>query len=210
MTIRVMLVDDHAIVREGYKRLLELQSDIVVVAEAGDGGEALNQWRALRPAVVVIDLGLPGMGGLELIARLRQRDEACRMLAFSMHRDAVWVAQALRAGALGYVTKSSAPSQLVGAVREVNQGRRVLSPDVSGEVASALLDPQDSAAHGLSPREFEVMRLLVGGRTPQEIAQSLSLSVKTVHNVHYQIKSKLGTASDFELARMAWERGWIA
>lgn len=207
--IRVMLVDDHAIVREGYKRLLELQSDIVVVAEAGDGGEALVQWRALRPEVAVIDLGLPGMGGIELIARLRQRDADCRMLAFSMHRDAVWVAQALRAGALGYVTKSSAPSQLVGAVREVHRGRRVLSSDVSSEVAHALLDPQDNAVHGLSPREFEVLRLLVGGRTPQEIAQSLSLSVKTVHNVHYQIKSKLGTTTDFELARLAWQKGWI-
>jgi DNA-binding NarL/FixJ family response regulator len=208
--IRVMLVDDHAVVREGYRRLLELQGDMQVVAEAGDGVQALQAWRAQPVDVVVVDLALPGLGGLELIQRLRQRDAACRVLAFSMHRDPVWAAQALRAGALGYVTKSSPPQELIQGVRQVSQGRRLISADIAGEVAALLLQPQPPAAHGLSPREFEVMRALVAGRSPQEIAQSLALSVKTVHNLHYQVKAKLGTSSDFELARLAWQNGWTA
>lgn len=208
--IRVMLVDDHAVVREGYRRLLELQGDMQVVAEAGDGVQALQAWRAQPVDVAVVDLALPGLGGLELIQRLRQREAACRVLAFSMHRDPVWAAQALRAGALGYVTKSSPPQELVQGVRQVSQGRRLISADIAGEVAALLLQAEPPAAHGLSPREFEVMRALVAGRSPQEIAQSLALSVKTVHNLHYQVKAKLGTSSDFELARLAWQNGWTS
>lgn len=212
--IRVMLVDDHAVVREGYRRLLELQGDLQVVAEAADGEQALLRWREAQDRepvdVMVVDLALPGLGGLELIARLRQRDARCRLLAFSMHRDPAWAAQALKAGALGYVTKSSPPEQLVQAVRAVHEGRRVISPDIAGDVAAAQVEAStDAAPHGLSPREFEVLRALVAGRSPADIAEALHLSVKTVHNVHYQVKSKLGVGSDFELARLAWQRGWL-
>lgn len=209
--IRVMLVDDHAVVREGYRRLLECQGDLQVVAEAGDGQQALRAWREQQPEVTVVDLALPGLGGLELIGRLRQRDPRARLLAFSMHRDPVWATQALRAGALGYVTKSSAPEALVDAVRSVHQGRRVISPDIAGEVAAALLEPPAQAGRpaDLSPREFEVLRALVGGRSPAEVAADLHLSVKTIHNLHYQTKAKLGARSDFELARMAWQNGWM-
>jgi DNA-binding NarL/FixJ family response regulator len=207
--IRVMLVDDHAVVREGYRRLLECQGDLQVIAEASDGHEALHTWREHHPDVTVIDLGLPGLGGLELITRLRQRDASCRLLAFSMHRDPVWATQALRAGALGYVTKSSPPEQLIQAVRTVHAGRRIVSPDIAGEVTAALLDPAPGLAHGLSPREFEVLRALVNGRAVKDIAEHLHLSPKTVHNLHYQIKTKLGASSDFELARLAWQNGWM-
>ena len=207
--IRVMLVDDHAVVREGYRRLLECQGDLRVVAEASDGEQALLTWRDHQPDVTVIDLALPGLGGLELITRLRQRDAHCRLLAFSMHRDPVWATQALRAGALGYVTKSSPPEQLIQAVRTVQAGRRIVSPDIAGEVTAALLDPAPGLAHGLSPREFEVLRALVNGRAIKDIAEALHLSPKTVHNLHYQIKTKLGTHSDFELARLAWQNGWM-
>ena len=205
--IDVLLVDDHAVVREGYRRLLELQSDMRVVGEAGDGEDAQRLWRTLRPAVLVVDLALPGLGGIELITRLRQRDPDSRCLAFSMYRDEVWVLQALRAGALGYVTKSSPPGELVRAVREVHAGRRVLSADLE-TVSEA--DTGETGPHGLSPREFEVLRALVGGRSVREIADQLCLSVKTVHNIHYQIKAKLQTTSDFDLARLAWRRGWLA
>ncbi|NDY89852.1 response regulator [Ideonella livida] len=210
--IRVMLVDDHAVVREGYRRLLECQGDLQVVAEAGDGQQALQDWRHTQPDVTVVDLALPGLGGLELITRLRQREPRCRLLAFSMHRDPVWATQALRAGALGYVTKSSPPETLVQAVRTVHDGRRVISPDIATEVATALLDAQGAetgAPAGLSPREFEVLRALVAGREVADIAEALHLSPKTVHNLHYQIKAKLGTRSDFELARLAWQNGWM-
>ncbi len=206
--IDVLLVDDHAVVREGYRRLLELQSDMRVVGEAGDGEDAQRLWRTLRPAVLVVDLALPGLGGIELITRLRQRDPDSRCLAFSMYRDEVWVLQALRAGALGYVTKSSPPGELVRAVREVHAGRRVLSADLDPVHDDDRAD--ETGPHGLSPREFEVLRGLVGGRSVREIAEQLCLSVKTVHNIHYQIKAKLQTTSDFDLARLAWRRGWLA
>lgn len=208
--IRVLLVDDHAVVRSGYRRLLELQGDLQVVGEAADAPQAQQALRETPADVAVVDLGLPGLGGLELIARLRQRDERCRCLAFSMHRDAAWAAQALRAGAWGYVTKSSPAELLVEGVRAVAAGRRLVSPDVAGEVAALLLEPEALSAHHLSPREFEVLRALVGGRTPQQIADAMSLSVKTVHNLHYQIKAKLGTGTDFELARLALRNGWAA
>lgn len=207
--IRVMLVDDHAVVRAGYRRLLELHDDMRVLAEASDGAQALERLKDDDIDVAVIDLGLPGLGGLELIARLRQRPLHTRVLAFSMHRDPASATQALRAGALGYVTKSSPPELLVQGVRQVSCGQRLLSPDVAGEVAALLLTPDELSAHHLTPREFEVLRALVDGRSVQQIAESLSLSVKTVHNLHYQIKAKLGTGSDFELARLAWQKGWI-
>lgn len=206
--IEVMLVDDHAVVREGYRRMLQTEDDLRVVAEAADATEALNLWRQRKPQVMVIDLALPGMGGLELITRLRQRDPQCRCLAFSMHRDPLWATQALKAGALGYVTKSSDPALLVHAVREVAAQRRIISPDLAGEVASRLLDEAGGAAQGLTPRELEVLRLLLAGTSAQQIAETLHLSVKTVHNLHYQVKAKFGTSSDFELARMAWREGW--
>lgn len=207
--IEVMLVDDHAVVREGYRRMLQTEDDLRVVAEAGDATEALNLWRQLRPQVMVIDLALPGMGGLELITRLRQRDPQCRCLAFSMHRDPLWATQALKAGALGYVTKSSDPALLVHAVREVAAQRRIISPDLAGEVAARLLDEAGSATQGLTPRELEVLRMLLAGASAQQIAEALHLSVKTVHNLHYQVKTKFGTSSDFALARIAWREGWV-
>lgn len=200
--IEVLLVDDHAVVREGYRRLLELQDDIRVVAEAATAEDALLLWKQWQPAVIVVDLSLPGIGGIELIQRLRAREPRIRCLVFSMHGDDVWAAQALKAGALGYVTKRSAPAVLVAAVRDVHRGRRVLSPDLAGHA------DRDDPAHELTPREFEVLRQLLAGHPVALIARTLHLSVKTVHNLHYQIKAKLGTASDFELARIAWRRGW--
>ncbi len=211
--IQVMLVDDHAVVRAGYRRLLELDQQVQVVAEAEDGASALRRWREGGIDVGVVDLALDapadgaGMGGLELIARIVQRDAHARLLAFSMHRDPVWATQALKAGALGFVTKSSPPDTLVAAVRTVAQGRRIVSQDVAGAVADHLLQGEDEAP--LSPREFDVLRALVAGQRPQDIAQALHLSVKTVHNLHYQVKSKLGVATDFELARLAIRRGWV-
>jgi DNA-binding NarL/FixJ family response regulator len=204
--IDVLLVDDHAVVREGYRRLLDLQPDLRVVAEAGSAEDALLLWKQHQPSLTVVDLSLPGIGGIELIQRLKAREPRVRCLVFSMYRDEVWVAQALKAGALGYVTKSSAPALLVEALRAVHRGQRFLSPDLAG----GLETPADAdAAHDLTPREFEVLRQLLAGHPVARIAETLHLSVKTVHNLHYQIKAKLGTGSDFELARIAWRRGWV-
>ncbi len=201
--IRLLLVDDHAVVREGYRRLLERRVDLHIVAEAGSASEALDAFREHRPDVVVLDLALPDMGGVELIGRLKARDANARILAFSMHREPLFAAQALKAGALGYVTKSSEPTVLVQAVYKVADGTRTISPDIAPELAMALLDEAPDPLRELSPREFEVLRLLLDGHSHDAIGQRLSISPKTVQNCHYQIKSKVGAKNDMELARIA-------
>lgn len=205
--IRLLLVDDHAIVREGYRRLLERRHDLEIAGEAGSAEEALALFRQLEPDVAVLDLGLPDMGGVELIGRLLQRDGDARILVFSMHRDPLFATQALRAGALGYVTKSSSPEVLVNAVYQVAALRRIISPDIAPELAMALLDEPTDPLRELSPREFEILRLLVGGRSADEIGITLHISPKTVQNCHYRIKDKLGVRSDIELTRLAIRLG---
>lgn len=206
--IRLLLVDDHAVVRQGYRRLLEQQGNLVVAGEAATGTEGLRLWRELQPDLAVLDLALPDIGGLELLARIRQRDPQARLLAFSMHRDVLWAVQAVRAGALGYVTKSSPPDVLQQAVREVAGGRRFFSPDIAAELRAALREAEPpAAADCLSPRELEVLRLLLAGTPVAEIAAALCLSPKTVHNTHYQIKARLGAGNDFELVRIARRLG---
>lgn len=201
--LRLLLVDDHAVVREGYRRLLERRPDLCIVGEAANAADAYTLFRDESPDVVILDLNLPDMGGIELIGRFLRRDPAARILAFTMHRDPLFATQALRAGALGYVTKSSPPDTLVQAVYQVAERRRVLSPDIAPEMALALLDTPDGPCHELSPREFEVLRLLVAGKSAEEIGQALHISTKTAQNCHYQIKAKLGVKTDIELMRMA-------
>ena len=207
--IRLLLVDDHAVVREGYRRLLERRGDIAIVAEAGTAAEALQAWRDRPPDLAVVDLSLPDMGGVELIRRLRQRDPQARVLVFSMHRDPLYARQALKAGALGYVTKSSAPDVLVQAVYKVASGERTLSPDIGPELALQLIDGTPDPLQDLTLREFEVLRLLLAGRGSDDIAQALHISPKTAQNTHYLIKAKLGARSDIELACLAMKWGLL-
>lgn len=201
--IRLLLVDDHAVVREGYRRLLERRPDLRIEAEASNAAEAYRLFRETSPDVVILDLALPDMGGVELIRRLVQRDAQARVLAFSMHQDPLFASQALRAGALGYVTKSCAPEVLIKAVYQVAARQRVLSPDIAPELALALLDDPENPVSELTPREFEILRLLLEGRTAEEIGTVLHISPKTAQNCHYQIKAKLGVKSDIELVRLA-------
>ena len=201
--IRLLLVDDHAVVREGYRRLLERRPDLRIDGEAATAAEAVQMFRDLAPDVAIVDLALPDMGGIELISRLIQRDASARILAFSMHRDPLFAGQALRAGALGYVTKSSPPEVLIQAVYRVAARSRVLSPDIAPEMALQLLDGDDNPLRDLSPREFEILRLLLEGRTAEEIGAALHISPKTAQNCHYQIKTKLGVKSDIELVKLA-------
>lgn len=208
--IRLLLIDDHAVVRQGYRRLLEQQGTMTVVGEAGTGAEAMRCWRELEPDLSVVDLALPDLGGLELISRIRQRAPDARLLAFSMHRDSLWATQAIRAGAIGYVTKSSPPETLLRGVREAAQGRQFVSPDIAAEVWALLCDRDEGGEGGLTPRESEILRLLLNGVGVAEIARALSLSPKTVHNTHYQIKTKLGAGNDFELVRIARRLGFEA
>lgn len=204
---RLLLVDDHAVVREGYRRLLESRPDLTIIGEAATAREAFEQYRLLSPDVLVLDLGLPDMGGVELIRRLVQRDADVRILVFTMHREPIFATQALRAGALGYITKSSPPDVLVAAVYQVAARRQVISPDIAPELALALLNQSSEPLAELSPREFEILRLLLDGCSSEEIGIRLSITAKTVQNCHYQIKAKLGVRSDIELTRVALKLG---
>lgn len=202
-TLRVLLVDDHAVVRAGFRRLLEQRGRIQIVAEAGDGEEAYARFLALAPDVVVLDLSMSGTSGLEFIRRALARDAGARVLVFSMHEDPALAERALLLGARGYVTKSSAPEVLAEAVAEVAAGRIYLSADIARALALLKLAGDDHPMHRLSAREFEIFRLLVKGRTSGEIARILKLSAKTVANYHSLIKHKLGVDSDVELVHVA-------
>jgi DNA-binding NarL/FixJ family response regulator len=201
--IRLLLVDDHSVVREGYRRLLERRSDLKIEAEAGTAAEALQRFKEVKPDVTILDLSLPDMGGIELTRRLIQRYPEARLLAFSMHRDPLFATQALRAGVLGYVTKSNNPDVLIEAVYKVARGERFLSPDIAPDMALNLLDGDSNPVTELSPREFEILRLLLDGQGVEDISTILHISPKTVQNCHYQIKAKLGVKTDIELARLA-------
>ena len=198
-----MLVDDHAVVREGYRRLIEKQTDMAVIAEAPDGGAAYTLYKLHRPDVVVLDLTMPGRGGIEVIRHLRQWDERSRILVFTMHENVAYALQAFSAGANGYVTKSSPPALLIEAIRGVAEGRRALSPDVSQALAIARLDENRSLLDRLTAREFDIFRMLSEAKSVGEIAKTLNLSAKTVSNYHYLIKSKLDVTTDVELVHLA-------
>ncbi len=205
----IMLVDDHAVVREGYRSMLQKQPGLRVVAEASDGAEAYRLFKEVRPDLVIMDLTMPGVGGIEGIRRIRQWDRSARILVFTMHENAGFAVQAIRAGARGYVTKSSPPDTLVRAVMDVLAGHIAISPDIDHELALSRLSGERAAADTLTAREFEVMQMLLAERTTEEIASALHLSPKTVANLHSLIKDKLGVASDIELVRLALRQGLL-
>ncbi len=207
--IRILLVDDHAVVRAGYRMLLHNAAGIDIVAEADSGETACRAFAAVAPDVVVMDLSLPGMGGLEAIRRIRIRDPGARILVFSMHEDPVFVEQALAAGARGYITKSSAPQVLVEAVQQIAAGGVHLDPDIAQRLAFQRNRGQGTPLAELSTREFEIFCLLAEGLSANEIARRLSLSYKTVANYSTQIKSKLEVGTVAELARLAIRHGIV-
>jgi len=198
--LRVVLADDHAVVRTGYRRLLELEDDMDVVADFADS-DAACAWFASHDAdVLVLDLSMPGRGGLETLARVKARRPGLRVLVFSMHDSPAMVDQALRAGADGYLTKSSEPDALIDAVRRAARGEQPLSPDVASARAAGV---QEAAHLSLTPREFAIFRLLAAGRTVEEIAARLFLSTKTVANYQTAIRQKTGLASVLDMYRHA-------
>lgn len=199
MTIRVLLVDDHPVVRMGYARLLEQAGDLAVVGEADDAETAYASVPGLKPDVVVTDLSLPGMGGLELIRRLCARDPALRVLVFSMHESALLVRRALENGARGFLPKSAAPNRLVDAIRDVFRGR-------AGTPAAAL---DAHPVETLTAREMEIFRQLAMGRSPAECASLLHLSLKTVGNYQSSLKDKLGVSTTAGLVHLALRHGLI-
>lgn len=206
----VLLVDDHAVVREGYRRLLEGTPDIVVLAEASNGDEAYRAFCDLAPDVVVMDITLPGIGGIEVARRIIAREPTARVLMFSMHEDVVFSSRALQVGARGYVTKSSASDVLTEAVRVVADGRLYISREMAQELAVRMVPGSHHPLHALSAREFEVFRLLVAGHPIAEIARLLSLSCKTVANHQSNIRAKLDTSTGAQLVRMAMTHGVLS
>jgi len=206
--IRVLLVDDHAVVREGYRRLLEKYTGIEVVGEAGDAASAYRHYKEAHPDVVVMDISMPGRGGIDAILHLRKWDASARVLVFSMHAETAFALQAFRAGAKGYVTKSSPPDFMVRAVFEVADGKTAICPEIAEVLALGRLT-DGGVMEALSPREFEVLRMVLAARSADEIATALNLSRKTVLNYHYAIKTKLGVASDIELVYLGLRHGLI-
>lgn len=207
--VRVLLVDDHAVVREGYRRLLERSAELQVVGECSTADAAVQQFAALCPDVVVMDIALPGASGIEALRRILQRDTSARVLVFSMYDDAIYVRRALQAGARGYVTKASAPQVLVEAVQAVSEGRRYLDQPVAQDLALSGGNEVVGNVESLSAREFEVLRLLVDGRSLREIADALHLTPKTVANHQSAIKQKLGATTSVQLLRLGaqWLQG---
>jgi DNA-binding NarL/FixJ family response regulator len=213
VVLRIVLADDHAIVREGLKALISGQSDMRVVAEVGDGQAAIEAAKALKPDVLVMDLSMPVLGGADATARVHAECPSVKVLALTVHEEKEYLLQLLRAGASGYVLKRAAPSELIRAVRAVASGAVYLDPLIAGTVVERYLDadrsvPQPKSA-ALSGREYEVLIRIAKGYSNKEIAAALALSVKTVETYKVRVAEKLGLRSRVEIVRYAISQGWL-
>lgn len=207
--IRVLLVDDHTVVRTGFRLLLETVGDVRVIAEADSGETACVRFDEDKPDVVVLDLSMPGMGGLEAIRRLRARDKDVKTLALSAHDDAIHARRALKQGALGFLSKRTAPETLIEAVRMVAAGQRYIDPKLAQELALAETLGTTTLVDALSEREFEVFLRLANGAAVPKIAAELNLSTSTVGTHLYNIKQKLHAGNQAELTLIALRAGLI-
>lgn len=201
--ITVLLVDDHPVVRDGYRRLLENTPDIRVAAEASDGESACVHYAKYTPDVVILDLNMPGIGGLETIHRIKTRDALARILVFSMHDSEIMVIRSLKAGATGYLTKNNDAGQMAEAVRQVAQGKIFLDPAHFNIVSQQLLGAAKEPLRVLSRREFQLFKMLAEGHSATDIATILAVSPKTVEAHHTNIMKKLGLHSPIQLIRLA-------
>jgi two-component system invasion response regulator UvrY len=207
--INVMLVDDHAVVRMGFKMLLESDPDIKVVAEADSGEQAIQRFVEYKPDVVVMDITMPGMGGLESIERILAKDSSAKILVLSAHEDSVHPKRVLNAGAMGYLTKRSAAEEMIKAIRIVATGKKYLEASVAQQMAIQQLSGDQNPVDVLSPREFEVFMALAKGKTTNEIAENLFLSPRTVGTHLYNIKQKLNANNSAEIALIAMRSGLL-
>lgn len=207
--VRVMLVDDHAVVRMGFRLLLEGATDLKVAAEASSGEEAVRSFPEVKPDVVVMDISMPGIGGLEAIDRILAREPQARILVLSAHEDIMHARRVLKAGAVGYLTKRSAAEALIDAVRQVAQGKTYLEPSIAQQLALQQLSGDKSPVDMLSEKEFKVFLALARGKSVAEIAEVMSLSPRTVGTHLYNIKQKLGASNSAELAIMAIRAGLV-
>jgi len=201
--IRVLIADDHDIVREGVKQIVSETNDIVVGAEAHTGAETLDQARNQRWDVIILDLNLPDRPGLDVLAQLRAAAPEVPVLILSMHGEASYAARALKAGAAGYVSKSTAREHLVIAIRKLANGERFLTPELAESLAFGMMHSAERSHHGLSDREFQVLCLIAAGRPPRDIAAELNVSVKTIATHRARLLQKMGLRNNAELVRYA-------
>lgn len=203
--VKVLLADDHGIVREGLRRIVEESGDMVVVAEASDGKETIKKVRDTSPDVAVIDISMPGMDGLEVISRLHYSNPDLPLLVLTMHEEGQYVVRAIEAGAMGYITKQSAPEQLVKAIRKVIAGNRYLTDEAAEALALKVAKGKShrTPLDSLSMRELQVLRRLALGHTNREIAGSYNISIKTVDTYRFRLLKKLNLRNNAELSRFA-------
>lgn len=206
--IRILLADDHAVVRQGFRLILGQQPDLEVIGEAANGADAVRLAHELNPNLVIMDIGMPGINGVEATRRIIENNPECRILILSMHKDAVYVRETLRAGAKGYLLKESIDNDLLRAVRSVAGGDGFLSPEVSGPVLQEYQQVEDPFDQ-LTAREREVLQMLAEGKVAKEIAAALDISVYTVDAHRGHIMKKLGLRSGTELVRFAMRKGLI-
>jgi len=207
--IRVVLTDDHAVVRMGFRLLLQGTHDIEVVGEAESGEEGVKRFVELKPDVLVMDLSMPGMGGLEAITRVLAKDDTARILILSAHEDTIHPKRVLKAGAVGYLSKRSAAEELIQAIRQVAGGKMYMEAAIAQQMAVEQISGDKSPVDVLSAREFEVFLALAKGQSVNDIAAVLHLSPRTVGTHLYNIKQKLGASNQAELAIMAVRAGLL-
>jgi len=208
--IRIVVADDHTIVREGLKQVLSAASDLAVVGEAQNGHEVLQRVRELEFDVLLLDMSMPGKSGIELIKQVRAEKPKLRVLVLSMHQEQQYAVRAIKAGASGYLTKESASAQLVSAIRKVAGGGAFITEAVAEQLALGAMPQADGPPHSaLSDREFQVFRLLVSGKAVSSIAGELNLSVKTVSTHKARIMQKMNMSNSTELIRYALQHRLI-
>jgi DNA-binding NarL/FixJ family response regulator len=203
-TIRVFIADDHAIVREGLKQILAEQRDIVVAGEAENGLDAIKLFRKSRCHVMLLDISMPDRNGIEVLKQIKQERPELAVLMLSMHREDQYAIRALKAGAAGYLTKQSAPRELVTAIRQVAGGQKYVSATLAQALASQVGADHEAPPHaGLSDREFQTLTMIASGKTVSEIARELSLSVKTVSEYRTRLLAKMNLKTSAELTHYA-------
>lgn len=201
--INIILVDSHIVVRSGVKRLLEEQPDLLVLAETDSCDEAYRLYHQKQPDVLMMDMNMPGSSGLAILGQLTARYPEAKVIMFTMHDEVTFAVQAISAGAKGYVLKSSTPDEVIQAVRQVATGKNYLSPQVAQSIALHNVAVEDDPTRSLTPREFEIFRLLAEGAEIDTIADTLKIGHKTVANYQTQLKHKLNIHTPVQLVRLA-------
>ena len=207
--INVLLVDDHSVVRMGFKMLIENESDMAVICEAESGELGITAYKEHKPSIVIMDITMPGMGGLDAIERIIAFDKKAKILVLSAHEDSVHPKRSLSAGALGYLTKRSAAEELIKAIRSVNSGTKYLEPAIAQQMAITQISGENNPVEILSDREFEVFMDLAKGKSTNEIADTMCLSPRTVGTHLYNIKQKLNANNSAEIALIAIRCGLL-